>query len=433
MSNEARTSSPAISARPKEARAELVRIDAQGVAHPIGLTASQRMRAREGAYRMLPAPGHVVFMRYTGEDGRRDQEDGAVVRLSGEITAAGTLCDVMALLGQAGWRGELVVLDGESARSIFFDQGNLVGAQTTVDDERIGMVLWRYGAISAEQHELIMEKVNEGARFGQSAVELGALTQEKLFEYIAKQVEEIVFATFGIADGTFFFLDGFEDARLVARHTVSANGLLMDGVTRMDEVRYFRQKIPSADFVPARTEKGEPDEEFRGTWARIDGKASIEEIGRLTGRGEFDTTKDVYALLQSKHAALHPPRMTGGAEAVVAHANAALFTVHQSADAAGKGTVVRESLAHFAVGAGVYDILFRGAGPDERGAFDAAQVVENSVLVAAGSDPENLLKQMLHEYVAFALFSAGGAMGAEKEAALTEQVLPILQQILPTG
>ena len=71
----------------KDRRSELVRIDVRGEAHPIGNVASQRMRARAGAYRILPAPEHVVFMRYTGEDGRRDAGDGAVVRLSGEVTA----------------------------------------------------------------------------------------------------------------------------------------------------------------------------------------------------------------------------------------------------------------------------------------------------------------------------------------------------------
>src|SRR5689334_25315831 len=125
----------------RDGKAELVRIDKRGEAHPIGTIASQRLRARAGTYRMLPAPGHVVFMRYTGEDGRRDAEDGAVVRVAGEVTGPGALCDILALLGQTGWRGELVVEDRQQVRSIFFDQGNVVGANTNVDDERIGSVL----------------------------------------------------------------------------------------------------------------------------------------------------------------------------------------------------------------------------------------------------------------------------------------------------
>lgn len=419
----------------RETPAELVRIDPQGVVSPVGLVAGQRLRAREGSYRILPAPGHVVFLRLTGEDGRRDQEDGAIVRMAGEITAPGTLCDVIALIGQASWRGELVVLDGQSSRSIFFEQGNLVGAQTSVDDERIGMILWRFGVIDEEQHGKIMEKVAEGQRFGQAGVDLGFFTREKLFEFIAKQLEEIVFPTFAIADGTFFFLDGFDDARLVARHTVSATSLLMDGVTRLDELRYFRQKIPSADFVPVRTEKGEPSsEDLKTTWAAIDGELSIDEVGRKTGRGEFDTTKDIYQLIQTKYVVMHPPRMAGGAAAVVARANAALVLLHQRVDAAGKGTALRDSVRDYVEKHDGYVALLQGAGPDERGSYYIDVVAANAgTQVGEDGDAESFLKKKLHEFVGFALFSAGGLLGADKESELGGEVRPMLQEIMPTG
>jgi hypothetical protein len=416
----------------KQARAELVRIDGGGIAKPVGNVAFARMKAREGAYRVLPAPGHIVFMRFTGEDGRRDAEDGAIVRLAGEITAPGTMCDVIALLGQSGWKGELVVLDGESARSIFFDKGNLVGAQTSVGDERIGMILWRFGVIDEAQHEAIVEKLGEGKRFGQIGVELGFFTQDKLFEYIARQLEEIVFPTFAISDGTYFFLDGFDDARLVARHAMSATALLMDGLTRFDELKFFRQRIPSSEFVPARTEKGDPPSDYAQTYAAIDGKTSIEELGRITGGGEFQTTKDVYALLSSRHVELHPPRMAGGAAAVIARANAALSLIHQRADGGGKGTVLRESLAEFLSKSESCAVLL-GSGPDERGTFDPETAVSSAVGAAGDDGAEQALKQCLFEYVAFALFSAGGALGAAIESSIAEDVRPMLEEIMPTG
>src|SRR3954470_19165353 len=268
----------------RDGKAELVRIDGGGVAHPIGAIASQRLRARTGAYRMLPSPAHVVFMRYTGEDGRRDADDGAIVRLAGEVTAPGALCDILALLGQTGWRGELVVLDGDDVRSVFFDQGNVVGALTNVEGERLGAVLYRYGVIDGEARDRIMEQVKAGKRFGAAAIDLGVLKQDQIYAYISKQVDEIVFATLTVSDGTFFFLDGFDEARLVSRHTVSANALLMDGVTRMDEMRYFRQKIPSAEHVPVRGDgRGTPEEEFKVALEAVDGKSSVGDLGRSSG------------------------------------------------------------------------------------------------------------------------------------------------------
>lgn len=418
----------------RDGKAELVRIDSRGEAHPIGAIASQRLRARAGAYRMLPAPAHVVFMRYTGEDGRRDAEDGAVVRLAGEVTAPGALCDVLALLGQTGWRGELVVLDGDDARSVFFDQGNVVGAVTNVEAERLGSVLYRYGVIDAEARDRVMEVVKQGKRFGEAAIELGVLKQDQIYSSISKQVDEIVFATMTVSDGTFFFLDNFDEARLVSRHTVSANALLMDGVTRMDEMRYFRQKIPSAEHVPVKNEgRGAPDDEFKALYAVVDGRSSIGEIGRVSALGEFEVTKQVYGLVQSGHVAIHPPRAAGGPTALVAAANGALTAIFRVAASAGRVEEVRSGLSSFAVGSGVYDMLFRNAGPDESGALEAEAVAHNSAVVAGGADPDNMLKQMLHEYVAFALFSAGAALGSAAEAELSKQVGPALASLKPQG
>ena len=418
----------------KDGRPELVRIDSRGEAHPIGTVASQRMRAREGAYRMLPAPKHVVFMRYTGEDGRRDAEDGAVVRLSGEVTAPGTLCDILALVAQTGWRGELSVLDGDDTRSVFFEQGNVVGAVTNVDEERLGSVLYRFGVITEEQRAQILTGTKLGKRFGEAAIDLGVLKQDQIYSYIARQIEEIVFATMTIGDGTFFFLDGFDESRLVSRHTVSANALLMEGVTRMDELRYFRQKIPSAEHIPFRAEnRGTPADEFQVVYSAIDGKQSVGELGRQTGLGEFDTTKALYALVQSQHVTIHQPRVSGGPTSLVSSANDALRAIFRSAESAGKAAEVRENLASFAVGAGVYDILFRKAGPDESGAFDPETVAANSAVVAGSADQDNMLKQMLHEYVSFALFSAGAALGSGAEGELAKQVAAALTGLRPQG
>lgn len=293
MSEDRISDLPGASLRTTRSRSELVRIDGAGVAWPAGEAARRQLQEREGAFRLLPSPAHVVFLRLTGEDGRRDEEDGAVVKLAGELHAPGTMCEVIGLIGQSGWRGELLVLDGETTRSLFFDKGNIVGAQTSKAEERIGMILWRHGVIDEVQHEAILDRVEAGSRFGQGGVDLGCFTPETLFKYLAIQLDEIVYATFPIADGTYFFLDGFDESRLVTRHAASATGLLMDGVTRLDELRYFRQKIPASDFVPARTARGNPPAEQAVTYAQIDGVASIEQIGRFTGRGEFETTKDI--------------------------------------------------------------------------------------------------------------------------------------------
>lgn len=415
----------------RELRAELVRIDSRGQAHAIGAVASQRLRARQGTYRVLPAPQHLILMRASNEEGERQGD--AVARLAGEIPAPGSLCDIVAFVAQTGWRGELAVFAGDECRSVFFDRGNIVGAVTNVEAERIGSILYKFGAIDAAQRDRTLAAAHSGKRFGEAAIDLGFLTQEQLYRLIAKQVEEIVCAALALGDGTFFFLDGFDDSRLVVRHTASATALLMDAVTRMDELQFFRQKIPTMEHVPTREEGPSPPHELTALYALVDGQRTIAELGRLTGLGDFETSKQLYALVQSHHVSIQLPRDTGGPVAIVAAANDALTVIFEAAVDGGRDAEVRESLASFASGAGVYDMLFRRAGPSPLGTFETKTVVDNSLLVAGGAEAAQVLKQMLHEYVSFALFSAGAALGSAAESGLVHQVGPMLAVLRPQG
>jgi hypothetical protein len=411
-------------------REELVRIDDTGAIHPVGKVASQRMRARKGAFRLMPAPDHVIFIRYVGEDGERDDDDGAIVRLAGEVTAPGSLCDIVALVGQAGWKGELVVLSGETWRSLFFEAGNILGAQTNVVAERIGTLLYRLGVLSTLEVEQVERALTSGRRFGEVAVMLGLLTREKLFEVMAKQIQEIAFATLLVSDGMFYFLDRYDAARVAMRHHVSASSLLMEGVQRMDESKYFRERIPSDSHVPMLISgRSDPPEELAAVFRACDGKRSVLEVARSCGLGEFEVTRALFQLVQAGFVHVNPP-MPEGPQALVSLFNEAISTIFHAADRAGKAHLVREHLGQFASSIGVYDALFAGAGPAADGRLDEARTVQN-VKVLGGDDAEILLAQWLYEYAAFALFDAGSQLSKEDEQMLSKEVSDLIKVLAP--
>jgi hypothetical protein len=390
----------------EDERLELVRIDATGTAHPVGKTASQRMRARQGAFRLMPAPQHLVVMRYVGEDGKRDAEDGPVFRLAGEITTAGAICDVVALVGQAGWKGELVVLSEGTSRSIFFERSNVIAAQSTVEGERLGEVLYRYGALTEEQLEASSRAVSSDLRFGEAAVKLGFISRERLFQLMGKQTEEIVYAVLRVDDAMFYFLDSFDEARLNARQNLSVTALLMEGVRRMDETRYFRDRIPSDQHVPARVAGREaPESEFVKVYEAVDGARSVSDICRVVGQGEFEVTQALFQLVQSGRVVVHAPRPTGPA-AIVALFNEAIAMIYREVDAVGHGAEVRDQLSSFATGAGIYDALFRRGGPAADGTLIPERIIENVGVLVGPEQAEPMLAQWLYEYVSFAMFVA---------------------------
>lgn len=414
----------------RHAEDELVWIDGKGVAHPLGETAIARMKRREGAFRILPTPDHLVFMRFTGEDGRRDVEDGAVVRMAGEIIGTGVMGDILALLTQSSWRGELVVSNGVHTRSVFFEAGNILCATTTESSERIGALLFEYGIIDEEQLASIIARVIHGERFGAAAVALGFVREEDVFDGLRRQVEAIVYAITTLADGVYAFLEDFDESKLPYRRAMNGIGVLMESVARLDEMRYFRARIPGGDYVPERVSDGAAIEsELAAVWSLIDGRRSVEAIGRISGIGEFEATKAIYRLIQGKQVAITAPRFRGGVVEVVETANQVLRRIHEEADLQGRGTVLRRSVAAFALGH--FARLVADAGPYEDGSFNAHKVSANAAAVAGEAGAYAYAADMLHDYASFALFTLGSNLGEACERRVGHEVEPLLHRIRP--
>ncbi len=379
---------------------------------------------------MMPAPGHVIFLRYVGEDGARDEGDGPIVRLAGEVTAPGVLCDIMALVAQAGWKGELVVVNGQASRSLFFETGNILGGQTNVVGERLGALLYRLGVLTSAQLEIIGASLGEGRKFGEVAVERGFITTEKLFEVIVEQTKEIAFATLLVDDGMFYFLDRYDPARIAMQHHVSANNVLMEGVQRMDESKYFRERIPSDNHIPVPIAgRSDPEDELKKVWDACDGRRSVLEIGRVCGLGEFDVTRELFQLVRTGFLHISPPTPEGP-EALVDIFNDAMSAIYEAVGRAGKGELLRQHLSAFATSIGIYDTLFAGAGPSERGRLDASRIAHN-IQTLGGDDPDTVLAQWLYEYVAFALFDGGSQLSKDEEQLLSKYVSERIQILAP--
>ena len=404
-------------------RDDLLRVDATGTVHPVGRTASQILRARAGEWRVLRAPNDVLLMRPASME-------GSVLKLAGEMRTPGALCDVVALAAQSNWRGELAVLCEQGTRSFYFDHGLVVGASTTVPDERIGETLYRFGVITREQLEAIVRSAEStGKRVGEAAIELEFVTAEELYPMMARQVEEVFYAAIHVTEGSFYFYDRFDEKVLLRRHNLNAGALLLEAARRMDEMKYFREKIPNDTFIPVPTGasgKKAPDE-LAEVFAQCDGKRSIADIGRRIGQLEFEVTRSIFQLCNAGFVMMTAVRPQGP-EAIVEVFNPALAAIHGACDEAGKGPDLREGLSRFATGGGVYDPLFMMAGPLDDGTFKPERVARN-LAALAGEDPDAWLVQLMQEYVGFATFQAESLVSREVLSNLSLKVTELLKPL----
>lgn len=406
-------------------REDLLRIDVTGTMHPVGRIASQQLRSRSGEWILHPSPRDVVMLRAQADGGAKYG-----LKLAGEITTPGALCDVVALIAQSSWHGEMMVLEERGARSLFFDQGALVAATTTVPEERLGETLYRFGVVTREQVDAAVQAAAlTGKRFGEAAIELDFVSAEELYPMMARQAEEVFYGAIHCGGGMFYFFDGFDEKAISRRHNLNAGMLLMEGARRMDEMRFFREKIPTDDYVPtvSNKDKKSPPEDVAEVYAQIDGRRSIAEIGRRIGQLEFEVTRAVFQLVQGGFVHMVAPRPRGP-EAITEAFNPGLVEIHRVCDDAGKGAELRDGLARFATGGGVYDPLFQGAGPQPDGSFNAERLARN-LGALAGDDPDAWLLQLLHEYIGFGLFHAGSLLSREAEAALGAKVNELLKTV----
>lgn len=404
-------------------RDDLLRVDATGTVHPVGRVASQLLRPRVGEWRIIPSPRDLIIARaMSGGD--------AVLKLAGEIRTPGALSDIVALAAQSQWRGELVVLSEAGTRSFFFEGGTVIGAFTSVAEERLGETLYRFGVITREALEKVIAVTAEsGKRLGETAVDLGYVPADKMFAMMDRQVEEVFYSAIHVSEGSFFFFDRFDEKQIIRRHSLNAGALLIEAARRMDEMRFFREKIPNETFVPVAIAGKKPTDDLADVFSKIDGTRSIADIGRAIGQLEFEVTRAVFQLVTSGVAVVVAPRPRGP-EAIVETFNPALAAIHEACDAVGRGGEIRSGLSSFATGGGIYDPLFMGAGPLADGTLKPNRIA-NNIKALAGEEPDAWLVGLMNDYVGFALFQAESLLPRERQSVLMAEVMEMLKPVRP--
>ncbi|MBX3201810.1 MAG: DUF4388 domain-containing protein [Labilithrix sp.] len=404
-------------------RDDLLRVDGTGTVHPVGRSASQLLRPRAGEWRLIPSPRELIIARsMSGGD--------AVLKLAGEIRTPGALSDIVSLAAQSQWTGELILLAEVGTRSFYFEHGTIIHASTTVADERLGETLYRFGVITREQLDKIITVSTETKkRLGETAVDLGIVPADRLYAMMARQVEEVFYAAVHVSEGSFYFFDRYEEKNIIRRHNLNAGGLLIEAARRMDEMRFFREKIPNDGFIPVPVPGKRPPDDLVDMFSKIDGARSIADLGRALGQLEFEVTRGAFQLVSSGCVFVVAPRPRGP-EAIVETFNPALAAIHERCDGAGKGGEIRDGLSRFATGGGIYDPLFMGAGPLQDGTLKPNRIA-NNIAALAGEEPDAWLVGLMNDYVGFALFQAESLLPRDQQSSLMAHVMEILKPVRP--
>jgi hypothetical protein len=427
-----------------EDRGNIVIIDEEG--HLIvDASAERKLAAYPGRYRVMPTAGEIVILQRTDSDTRRETSASALlmgkVALAGDVDAIGGLIDVIHFVHSNNWSGQLTVIDGTSRKTIHFRRGDIRTAASNVPEDRLGAILYRYGVVDERALADAIKGSTGSARLGQILVEKGALTAHDLYTYVRKQVEEIFFSLLVLRRGAFYFYRTADEVGPSSQLKLSTKALLFDGVRRIDELSYFREKLPSPEVVLIKREPQPADRlgpREQRVLGFVDGVRDVAGIARLSHLGEFETTKALYQLLQAEFVQLRPAAdalemqtVAKGASVDDLHGqiletfNAVYVKIWRAVEEKGKRDQLVRGLDSFLASADEFAPLFVGVELGTDGRLPRDVVIANLQFAPTNNRLE-YLHRGLSELLYFELFTAGEAVDRKEQEELHQKLDSIL-------
>lgn len=113
------------------------------------------------------------------------------------------VADEIARVRNERWSGVLALSQGEVSKGLYFLDGEIVFAASTVEEDRLGACLFRAGRLSEAQFRAAMREVEaSGFPLGYVLVESRVLSPQELAGALAAQVERIVLSVLRWTGGT---------------------------------------------------------------------------------------------------------------------------------------------------------------------------------------------------------------------------------------
>lgn len=216
------------------------------------------------------------------------------------------LADIFRLLSWAKKTGKLDVARSAGSGKIFFRDGEVYYAESSISREPLGQKLIRSGLLTEGQLvKALDQNASSGERVGQILVDNGWVAPEQLQAALRQQIEDAVFDLLRWELGEFQYDQGVE-ADIEVQISVSVENLIIEASRRLDELEVIERKIPSELAILKMSNKPPegaaeinitPDE-----WRMlvlVDGARTVHEIAKLVGMDDFGALRGLYGLVSA--------------------------------------------------------------------------------------------------------------------------------------
>lgn len=185
-------------------------------------------------------------------------------------------------------------------KALFFLEGRVVFAASSLSQDRLGEVLLRGGKISADEYLRLSQRIRGGQRLGKAMIESGVLAPRDLWWGIEQQVREIVWSLFTWEEGSFQFEESDRPRGEKITINLEVEALTVEGIRRISGTGTISNHFVPVDTILERTDKLspvplEPYEEH--VLRQVNGKKTVAEICKDSEIGEAETRKVLHTFM----------------------------------------------------------------------------------------------------------------------------------------
>jgi curved DNA-binding protein CbpA len=201
--------------------------------------------------------------------------------------------------------GVLTCEAGEARRAVYFSSGFVVGARSSLEEDRLGEVMMRHGRITRGQFEDASHFIKSGWKLGEILAELNIIGEEEIEPFVRLQLldiacTQIITPPKRLAFSNLTTVDGSVTAPL------SVADILMEAARRapsldkeIDSLRSDSRKLgfPKDPLKRFQDVNLKPEEAF--VLSRVDGTQTAKDIFTLSPLSEEMTARTLIGLLQA--------------------------------------------------------------------------------------------------------------------------------------
>ncbi|HWC14950.1 MAG TPA: DUF4388 domain-containing protein [Actinomycetota bacterium] len=217
-----------------------------------------------------------------------------------------TLPDVFRLMSFAKKTGRLDVVRSAGQGKVFFRDGEVYFAESSLSKEPLGQKLVRARALTDGQlMKALDQHAASGERLGTVLIKSGVVTEEQLESAVRQQIEDSIFDLLRWELGEFGWEPNIQ-LDVEVHIGVSVENLIMEASRRLDEFEVIKRKIPSGAAIlgmAATPPEGAVEinitpDEWR-VLVLVDGHRSVNDIAGMVGLDEFGAMRVLYGLVSA--------------------------------------------------------------------------------------------------------------------------------------